>query len=420
MPGRFFQIVILLSLILSCEKNLGIEEKQFACVNSDDCLEGFICVNLVCVNENAVPDIVQNDTKQDAELENQCTVYYLDGDGDGFGIADDSSCMGSPSGKYTALKDGDCNDQDKSIFPELYSEKADSGYDVGMYSSMKVMDGTVHIAYYDKYNKSLKFAVKPLDPSVKDWDISEVDKDDTGEKCSLAVNPLKTGTAMAISYYDGKNMKLKLASRVSAKDSWTLKTIDTQQESGFYSSAAISKNGIITVAYFNSSNEFLKLYRSDAPGSLKAVGQKKGWYLSLALGSDETAYMAYFDYSNKKLGFTKCLKTGECASENPDSTQNAGKYASIAADTKNNVHISYYSEDAQILKYITNAGGKWISSAVDSDGDVGLYTSLYLAEDGIPFISYRDSEKQGLKFAFMESGKWASIMVDGNVRNVGE
>jgi hypothetical protein len=47
-----------------------------------------------------------------------CTTYYLDMDGDGYGNAKDGKCLCAPLGAYKTAKGGDCNDQNINIFPE--------------------------------------------------------------------------------------------------------------------------------------------------------------------------------------------------------------------------------------------------------------------------------------------------------------
>ena len=47
---------------------------------------------------------------------NGCKTWYVDGDGDGYGVAA-FLCLCKPTGKYTAPKSGDCNDKDKAIHP---------------------------------------------------------------------------------------------------------------------------------------------------------------------------------------------------------------------------------------------------------------------------------------------------------------
>jgi hypothetical protein len=50
----------------------------------------------------------------------QCSTHYFDGDSDGWGVSGDSKCLcpgSSNLGKYTALKSGDCQDNDGAIHP---------------------------------------------------------------------------------------------------------------------------------------------------------------------------------------------------------------------------------------------------------------------------------------------------------------
>ena len=46
-----------------------------------------------------------------------CTVYYLDKDNDGYGLANDSVCTCGPKGVYSATISGDCDDLNPTIYP---------------------------------------------------------------------------------------------------------------------------------------------------------------------------------------------------------------------------------------------------------------------------------------------------------------
>ena len=46
-----------------------------------------------------------------------CEKHFFDGDGDGYGLIADSQCLCAADGKYTAKAAGDCNDDDKVVFP---------------------------------------------------------------------------------------------------------------------------------------------------------------------------------------------------------------------------------------------------------------------------------------------------------------
>jgi hypothetical protein len=57
--------------------------------------------------------------------------------------------------------------------------------------------------------------------------------------------------------------------------------------------------------------------------------------------------------------------------------EDVGKYSSIALDSSDNVHISYYDETKKSLKYATNSSGLWQTETVDNDeGDIGEYSSI--------------------------------------------
>ena len=46
-----------------------------------------------------------------------CTTYYLDADGDGYGLETDSVCACGPTGDYSAKVGGDCDDSEKAMNP---------------------------------------------------------------------------------------------------------------------------------------------------------------------------------------------------------------------------------------------------------------------------------------------------------------
>ena len=48
-----------------------------------------------------------------------CTTYFRDDDGDGYGVSADSQCLGAPAAPYSALLDGDCNDSNADVNPGM-------------------------------------------------------------------------------------------------------------------------------------------------------------------------------------------------------------------------------------------------------------------------------------------------------------
>ena len=105
----------------------------------------------------------------------------------------------------------------------------------------------------------------------------------------------------------------------------------------------------------------------------------------IAYGGDHL-YHAYFD------GI-------EWQYETVDNSLGVGRFASIAIDSNNKVHISYYDESNEDLKYATNASGSWVTSTIDSEGDVGWYTSIAIDSNNKVHISYYDYTNKDLKYA---------------------
>ena len=48
-----------------------------------------------------------------------CNIYYLDGDGDGWGVEGFSKCLCEPTGAFSAELNGDCNDSDPIVNPGM-------------------------------------------------------------------------------------------------------------------------------------------------------------------------------------------------------------------------------------------------------------------------------------------------------------
>jgi len=72
---------------------------------------------------------------------------------------------------------------------------------------------------------------------------------------------------------------------------------------------------------------------------------------------------------------------------------------SIALDSNDRVHISYYDDTNEDLKYATNASGSWQTYTIDSGGAVGEYTSIAIDSNDKVHISYFDDIYDDLKYA---------------------
>ncbi|RZD37629.1 MAG: hypothetical protein CXT71_07830, partial [Methanobacteriota archaeon] len=129
-----------------------------------------------------------------------------------------------------------------------------------------------------------------------------------------------------------------------------------------------------------------------------------GLYTSLAIDSNDDVHISY--YGNEDLKYATD-SSGSWVTSTIDSEGVVGKYTSLALDSNDDVHISYYDTSNDDLKYATDSSGSWVTSTIDSLGAVGLYTSLAIDSNDDVHISYYGNED--LKYATsIPKASWAS------------
>ncbi len=97
-----------------------------------------------------------------------------------------------------------------------------------------------------------------------------------------------------------------------------------------------------------------------------------------------------------------------------DSLGFVGYYASIANDTNNRPHISYYDASNRDLKYAYYDGSRWHIEIVDSVGYVGSFNDIVLDSNDHPHISYHSRSNNALKYAYHDGNEWHIETVDWN------
>lgn len=107
-----------------------------------------------------------------------------------------------------------------------------------------------------------------------------------------------------------------------------------------------------------------------------------------------------------------------------DTQGDVGLWTSVAVDSDDYPHISYYDATNTRLKYATWTGSTWSTEVVDDPPktDVGQYTSLAL-DPTYPAvgISYYDFTNEDLKYAISNECVWSiEVADDGNGDNVGQ
>ncbi len=130
---------------------------------------------------------------------------------------------------------------------------------------------------------------------------------------------------------------------------------------------------------------------------------------TIALDSNNQAHISYYDSSNNELKYSN-FDGNKWSIDFIDPAGGYGAYPSIAIDNLNQPHMSYYGNGD--LKYAYLKWMEWQTEMVDFVGDVGYHTSLALDSDNHPHISYYDNSNTDLKYAYHDGAEWQTEIVD--------
>jgi archaellum component FlaF (FlaF/FlaG flagellin family) len=171
---------------------------------------------------------------------------------------------------------------------------------------------------------------------------------------------------------------------------------------------------ILIVIVCFSTDVFSQGWHVETVDSVGAVGG----HTSIALDSNNRPHISYYDYTNDDLKYA--YWTGSIWNiQTVDSSGDVGRDTSIALDSNDRPHISYYDSTNADLKYAHWNGSSWAISTVDSAGAVGDHTSIALDTNDRPYISYHDGSNGDLKCARWTGSVWSIQSVDKTDDNVG-
>ena len=280
---------------------------------------------------------------------------------------------------------------------------------------------------------------------------------DVGQYSSIASG----GTGVFVSYYDADNGDLKLAVCTSLCDrtnaSWTVTTVDSAGDVGRYTSLAINGAGNPLIAYYDATNNALKLATctggctTPAPAWIVTTVDRgsgdSGRYASLVGG--DNPMVAYYDQANGDLKLATCMTA--CATSSPawtittvDGAGDVGRFAVMRTDFTRPLIIAYADASNGRLKTAictvscTSGSPSWTFSVIDSlDASVEMGISLAL-NNGAPSISYYDTAHGHLKLATCntscgtsspawvtstidavgDAGRWSALVLNGHIPGI--
>jgi RHS repeat-associated protein len=277
--------------------------------------------------------------------------------------------------------------------------------------------GNPHISYSSTGAGHLKYAKW----TGSSWDIQTVESAAGAGNTSLALdsqgNPHISYTA-----WNSTTASYNLKYARWTGSSWDIQTIDSSD--GGNTSLAMDSQGNSHISYYSSNSlKYAKWNGTNWTIQVVAAGavgvDQAGQYSSLALNSAEDPRIAYYYYSAAVNGLRYAKWTGDAWEIETVDNATAGVlgwYPSLALDSGDRPHISYYDNYYGALKYARKwTTTSWKRETVES-GYTGLSTSLALDSQGNPRISYQDTYggDSGLKHARWTGSSWNIETIDSN------
>jgi hypothetical protein len=199
---------------------------------------------------------------------------------------------------------------------------------------------------------------------------------------------------------------------------------------GYFSSLVIDSGGIPHITYNNglkraSTAVMYATKDGNAWKNVPSLALSPGYDSSLALDRNGRLHVAYrptdkdgsIKYAEQDGSDNWLVKTvANAYGTETDSKRHAGYHISLALDSQEFPHISYYDESEKDLKYVSWNGTAWNTETVHATGNVGKFPSLVINADDQPYIGYYDVTDKELRFAtkFPGSTRWEIHTVDSS------
>ena len=280
--------------------------------------------------------------------------------------------------------------------------------DVGRFTSIDLNDyGEPYISYSDETDGNLKYAYYAGD---NEWRFHSFDE--SGVVNSSTSIEVEGCCYPHISYIDGDTGYLMYA-RWNEAVNFRVSVVDNSIDGGKSTSLSLDKNNNPHISYIDKHTDSLKYaYWDGGKWIIETVDNNIEFSsTSLQFDSQYNPHISYYGYSNPlnlKYAFWNGENwTIEIVDEKFISPW-CSNCISLALDDENQAHISYgaytYNTSTQ-LKYATQENNTWQNSTLDSP-DSGWYLSIALDSNEFPHISYYDYEYYDLKYCYWNGDNW--------------
>jgi len=302
------------------------------------------------------------------------------------------------------------------------AEIIDGGRDSGLYPSLAFdRKGFPAVAYYSKVMERGELALK----SQNGWTIEHFEKLKGLEHfITLAFNRLnEPNLAFCYNSNDSAQSEENLGPYYAyMRDSKWNTAFSFDKGKNCYITMALDKNDYPRIAYLNTETRQIKLaswngreWTIEAPIRLVRKIPDKGFRISLAINGKGSPCIAYFGPQYYSMNYMEKID-GRWIVEVIDRGSpgnNVGEFCSLALDSRDIPHLSYYDTGRRCLKYATKTkGNKWRISIADGDPGAGMYSNIATDRNDRPHVAYYDSKSGLVRYCTLENGKWRIVKTD--------
>ncbi len=334
---------------------------------------------------------------------------------------------------------------------QVVANNVDQSYEIGTSIALDSA-GHPHIVYYDQAdytaNSPLMYAVY----NGATWDITAADASAVGRfNVSLALDAFDR-PHIVYNHYLGTTGNSEVRYAYHNGSEWIKTTLDAGYQAGGSNSIVLDADNHPHLVYnhmdSSTSAESLRYqYFEGTSWSMTSIWNDAGSRVSIALDEANTPHISfsadglhYATFSPDLVvrfvssadtyhDFTAIAVASSGAAyiaSSPDlqiavwngsafdietgvGVGQVGQYASLALDSSDNPHISYYHSSRTSLLYTTRSlsrSGGWVVQEVDNTASVGQYSSISL-DGSAPCIAYRDGTAKQVKLACLAGNTWS-------------
>jgi hypothetical protein len=291
-------------------------------------------------------------------------------------------------------------------------ETLDSNLASGAYLDIQAVESNLYLAYFSETYSDLKY----MSNETGSWQTVTIANDgDIGRYCSLAVNDQGH---YGVSAYDANSSSLVYSGWVTTP--WLFEVEVIADGNAEKPSISINSEGQIGVSFYDSTYDNLKFALDTGVGweteTLQSIGDI-GSFNAIGHGPTGLFGISYYDATSQSLNFIgPSLSPWQIAVEILDGNTNSGVYLDLKA-VGNELHLVYFSDSFNDLKYMSNTSGSWQTADVSTSGDIGRYCSLAIDSHGHYSTSYYNSDASSLEYSGWVSTQWIfdiEIVAEGN------